>query len=266
MLEKQIYQITKKLGIGAQFGGSYFCHDLRVIRLPRHGASCPIGIGLSCSADRNIKAKITQKGVYLEKLETQPEKFLDNTNNKAFKNPVKIELNKGIEFIKKELTKHQVGTRLSLCGKMIVARDIAHSLFIKKLKKNEPIANYLKDYIIFYAGPAKTPTGHTCGSLGPTTASRMDSYIPPLQKEGASLVTLAKGNRSEKVVESCKQNGGFYLGTIGGAAALFGSSCIKKIETIDYPQLGMEAVYLIEVINLPAFIIIDDKGNNFYNL
>ncbi|HAK46417.1 MAG TPA: fumarate hydratase [Spirochaeta sp.] len=268
-LEDEVLKMTQKLGIGAQFGGKYFCHDVRVIRLPRHGASCPVGIGVSCSADRNIKAKITLDGIFLEKLERNPSRFLTTGNGKgkAAKEEtavVSIDLSMGMEKLRKTLSRYPVKTRIMLNGKIIVARDIAHAKLEQRLQSGEGLPDYMKDHIIFYAGPAKTPAGETSGSLGPTTAGRMDPYVPVFQKEGASLVMLAKGNRSQAVVDSCKEYGGFYLGTIGGAAALLGRDCITDVELLEYPELGMEAIYMITVEDFPAFIVVDDKGNDFF--
>ncbi|RLC23437.1 MAG: fumarate hydratase [Deltaproteobacteria bacterium] len=262
-LESELLEISCSLGIGAQFGGKYFCHDIRVIRLPRHGASCPIGLGVSCSADRNIKAKITKGGIFLERLETDPERYLPKptwTNHNA----VNIDLNKSMDEIRSILNKYPVSTRLLLTGKLVVARDIAHAKIKERIETGQGIPEYFKKHIVYYAGPAKTPEGYPSGSFGPTTSGRMDSYVPLFQEHGGSLVMLAKGNRSGIVTESCKKHGGFYLGCIGGTAARLGKECIKHIETIEYPELGMEAVFLITVRNFPAFIIIDDKGNDFY--
>ena len=268
-LEEEILEMTRRLGIGAQFGGKYFCHDVRVIRLPRHGASCPVGIGVSCSADRNIRAKITPDGIYLEKLERNPARFLKSASGGlssagSMSEAVNIDLSMGMDRLRAILSAHPVSTRLMLNGKIIVARDIAHARLNQRLENGEGLPDYIKEHIIFYAGPAKTPEGRASGALGPTTAGRMDSYVPVFQKEGASLVMLAKGNRSQAVVDSCRENGGFYLGTIGGAAAFLGRDCINDVELLEYPELGMEAVYMITVRNFPAFIVIDDKGNDFY--
>ncbi len=263
-LEVQMLRISRKLGTGAQFGGKYFCHGVRVIRLPRHGASCPIGLGVSCSADRNIKAKITGKGIFLEKLETDPAKYLPGPQGTE-ESAVRINLNKPMDEICTLLAGYSVGTRLLLTGKIVVARDIAHAKLYERLKKGEVLPQYFKDHIIYYAGPAKTPEGYSSGSFGPTTAERMDSYLPLFQNHGGCLITLAKGNRSKSVTESCKTYGGFYLGSIGGAAARLGKECIAGIETIEYPELGMEAIFMIRVKDFPAFIIIDDKGNDFYD-
>ncbi len=262
-LEEEILGISRELGIGAQFGGKYFCHDVRVVRLPRHGASCPVGIGVSCSADRNIKAKITKGGIYLEQLEKDPSKYLPETAGKDGE-AVNIDLNRPMDEIRSILTKYPVAARLSLSGTIIVARDIAHAMLQERLDKGEGIPQYFKDHIIYYAGPAKTPEGHASGSFGPTTAGRMDTYVPIFQEQGASMVMLAKGNRSKTVTDACKKYGGFYLGSIGGPAARLGRECITKVEILEFPELGMEAIYKIEVKNFPAFIIVDDKGNDFF--
>ena len=262
-LEAELLGISRSLGIGAQFGGKYFCHDIRVIRLPRHGASCPIGLGVSCSADRNIKAKISKGGIFLEKLETDPERYLPKPGRK-YNNAVNIDLNKSMDEIRSILNKYPVSTRLLLTGKFVVARDIAHAKIKERIERGESLPEYFKKHIIYYAGPAKTPEGCPSGSFGPTTSGRMDPYVPFLQEHGGSLVMLAKGNRSGIVTESCKRHGGFYLGCIGGTAARLGKECITDIETLEYPELGMEAVFLITVKDFPAFIIIDDKGNDFY--
>jgi fumarate hydratase, class I len=262
-LEAELLGISRKLGIGAQFGGKYFCHDIRVIRLPRHGASCPIGLGVSCSADRNIKAKITKGGIFLERLETDPERYLPKPGRADY-NTVNIDLNKSMDEILGILTRYPVSTRLLLTGKLVVARDIAHAKIKEQIETGHGLPEYFKKHIIYYAGPAKTPESYPSGSFGPTTSGRMDSYVPLFQEHGGSLIMLAKGNRSGIVTESCKKHGGFYLGCIGGTAARLGKECITDIETIEYPELGMEAVFLITVRNFPAFIIIDDKGNDFY--
>ncbi len=262
-LEATLLGISRELGIGAQFGGKYFCHDVRVVRLPRHGASCPIGIGVSCSADRNIKGKITSEGIYIEQLEKDPSQFLPLV---AFEDDeaVRIPLNRPMDDIRAELSKYPVATRLLLTGDIIVARDIAHAKLKERLDNGENLPDYVKDHIIYYAGPAKTPEGFPSGSFGPTTAGRMDSYVSLFQKHGASMVMLAKGNRSRQVTESCQKYGGFYLGSIGGPAARLGKECITKIETLAYPELGMEAIFKISVVDFPAFIIVDDKGNDFF--
>ena len=264
-LEKDILKLTQEIGIGAQFGGKYFCHDVRVVRLPRHGASLPIAIAVSCSADRQVKAKITKDGVFIEKLETEPAHFLPaTTQDDLDQNEVKIDLNQPMEKILAQLSKHPAKTRVSLTGTLVVARDLAHSKIKELIDSGKPMPQYLKDHAVYYAGPAKTPTGLASGSFGPTTAGRMDSYVEEFQAAGGSLIMLAKGNRSSAVAQSCKKYGGFYLGSIGGPAARLAQDCIKKVEVLDYEELGMEAVFKIEVENFPAFIIIDDKGNDFY--
>ena len=264
-LEKEILKLTQDIGIGAQFGGKYFCHDVRVVRLPRHGASLPIAIAVSCSADRQVKAKITKDGVFVEKLETEPAHFLPaTTNDDLDQDEVKIDLSKPMTEILAQLSKYPAKTRVSLTGTLVVARDLAHSKIKELIDSGKPMPKYLKDHAIYYAGPAKTPTGYASGSFGPTTAGRMDSYVEEFQALGGSLIMLAKGNRSAAVAQSCKKYGGFYLGSIGGPAARLAQDCIKKIEVLDYEELGMEAVFKIEVENFPAFIIIDDKGNDFY--
>jgi fumarate hydratase class I len=262
-LEEELLEISRGLGIGAQFGGKYFCHDIRVIRLPRHGASCPIGLGVSCSADRNIKAKITREGIFLEMLETDPAKYLSKPRE-TDEDAVPIDLNKPMDEVRAILSKYPVATRLMLTGKIIVARDIAHAKLKERIDKGEGLPQFFKDHIIYYAGPAKIPDGYPSGSFGPTTAGRMDPYVPLFQKLGGSMVMLAKGNRSREVTQSCKKYNGFYLGSIGGPAAKLGKECITKIETIEYPELGMEAIFMITVKDFPAFIIIDDKGNDFF--
>ncbi len=262
-LEAKLLKISSELGIGAQFGGKYFCLDTRVIRLPRHGASCPIGLGVSCSADRNIKAKITKEGIFLETLEKDPSKYLPQIKESEA-GAVSIDLDRPMAEIRNILTKYPVATRLLLSGKIVVARDIAHAKLKERLDRGEGIPQYFMDHIIYYAGPAKTPKGYPSGSFGPTTAGRMDSYVPEFQKNGASMVMLAKGNRSKIVTDSCKKYGGFYLGSIGGPAARLGKECITNIETIEYPELGMEAIFMITVKDFPAFIIVDDKGNDFF--
>ncbi|MBW1812461.1 MAG: fumarate hydratase [Deltaproteobacteria bacterium] len=261
--EAELLDISRELGIGAQFGGKYFCLDVRVIRLPRHGASMPIGIGVSCSADRHIKAKITKKGIFLEKLESNPSRFLP-TDVDTDESAVRVDLDSSMDDIRATLGKYPVATRLLLTGKIVVARDIAHAKLQERLEQGEDLPAYFKDHIIYYAGPAKTPTGYPSGSFGPTTAERMDPYVAGFQKKSGSLVMLAKGNRSKSVTQSCKQFGGFYLGSIGGPAARLGKECITHIETIEYPELGMEAIFRITVKDFPAFIIIDDKGNDFF--
>ena len=268
--EAEILQITRDLGIGAQFGGKYYCHDVRVIRLPRHGASCPIGIGVSCSADRQALAKITPDGIFIEKLERDPARFLPDagsTDSDADDTAVvEIDLNQPMAQILETLSQHPVETRLSLTGPLIVARDIAHAKLLERLEAEGALPDYFKDHPVYYAGPAKTPDGMASGSFGPTTAGRMDSYVPTFQATGGSMVMLAKGNRSRQVRESCKTNGGFYLGSIGGVAAKLALESIRKVEVLEYPELGMEAVWKIEVENFPAFIITDDKGNDFFDI
>ena len=264
-LEKDILKLTQDIGIGAQFGGKYFCHDVRVVRLPRHGASLPIAIAVSCSADRQVKAKITKDGVFIEKLETEPAHFLPATTDEDLdQDEVKINLSKPMAEILAQLSKYPAKTRVSLTGTLVVARDLAHSKIKELIDSGKPMPQYLKDHAVYYAGPAKTPTGLASGSFGPTTAGRMDSYVEQFQALGGSMIMLAKGNRSSAVAQSCKKYGGFYLGSIGGPAARLAQDCIKKVEVLDYEELGMEAVFKIEVENFPAFIIIDDKGNDFY--
>jgi fumarate hydratase class I len=262
-LEDQILGISRELGIGAQFGGKYFCLDTRVIRLPRHGASCPIGLGVSCSADRNIKAKITREGIFIEKLETDPAKYLLEVEITS-QDAVGVDLNRPMDQIRQQLSRYAVATPLLLTGKIVVARDIAHAKLKKRLDGGGTLPDYFKNHIIYYAGPAKTPAGYPSGSFGPTTAGRMDPYVPVFQARGGSLIMLAKGNRSTLVTDSCKRYGGFYLGSIGGPAARLGKDCITNVELIEYPELGMEAIYLITVKDFPAFIIVDDKGNDFF--
>ena len=264
-LEKQVLELTRTLGIGAQFGGKYFCHDVRVVRLPRHGASLPIAIAVSCSADRQAKAKITKDGIFLEELERDPARFLpDTTDEHLDDNLVRIDLNQPMDAVRAELSKHPVKTRIALTGTIVVARDLAHARIKEALDAGKPLPQYMKDYAVYYAGPAKTPTGFASGSFGPTTAGRMDSYVDQFQKAGGSFVMLAKGNRSKAVTDACKNNGGFYLGSIGGPAARLAQDCIKKVEVLDFEDLGMEAVWKIDVVDFPAFIIVDDKGNDFY--
>ena len=264
-LEEKVLELTRTLGIGAQFGGKYFCHDVRVVRLPRHGASLPIAIAVSCSADRQAKAKITKDGIFLEELERDPAHFLpDTTDEHLDDNVVKIDLNQSMDKVRAELSKHPVKTRVSLTGTIVVARDLAHSRIKEALDAGKPLPQYLKDYAVYYAGPAKTPAGYASGSFGPTTAGRMDSYVEQFQKAGGSFVMLAKGNRSKAVTDACKANGGFYLGSIGGPAARLAQDCIKKVEVLDFDDLGMEAVYKIDVVDFPAFIVVDDKGNDFF--
>ena len=256
--------MTQRRGIGAQFGGKYFCLDVRVIRLPRHGASLPIGIGVSCSADRQALAKITKDGVFLEQLEKNPARFLPEMQEDESQDVVQIDLHKGMQSVLEELTKYPVKTRLSLNGPLIVARDLAHSRLRERLNAGEGLPNYFKEFPIYYAGPAKTPEGYASGSFGPTTAGRMDAFVNKFQEAGGSMVMLAKGNRSKMVVQACQKHGGFYLGSIGGSAARLAQNCIKKVETLEYEDLGMEAIRKIEVKDFPAFIITDDKGNDFF--
>ena len=264
--EAEILQITRDLGIGAQFGGKYYCHDVRIIRLPRHGASCPIGIGVSCSADRQAFAKITPDGLFIETLERDPAKFLPDLSDQPEDDVVAIDLTKPMSEILASLSAHPVETRLALTGPLIVARDIAHAKLLERLDQDGKLPDYFKNHPVYYAGPAKTPEGMASGSFGPTTAGRMDSYVPTFQAKGGSMVMLAKGNRSRVVRDSCKEHGGFYLGSIGGVAAKLALESIKKIEVLEYPELGMEAVWKIEVENFPAFIVMDDKGNDFFDL
>jgi fumarate hydratase class I len=265
VLEQQVLDITAKIGHGAQFGGKYFCHDVRVIRLPRHGASCPVAIAVSCSADRQALAKITVDGVFLEKLESDPAQYLpESTGEDLAGDVVRIDLNRPMSDIRAELAKHPVATRLSLTGPLVVARDIAHAKIAERLAAGEPMPRYLAEHPVYYAGPAKTPEGYASGSFGPTTAGRMDSYVDQFQAAGGSLVMLAKGNRSAAVTQACQRHGGFYLGSIGGAAAKLARDCITKVDVLEYPELGMEAVWKIEVRDFPAFIIVDDKGNDFF--
>jgi fumarate hydratase class I len=265
-LEGQIHKLTQDIGVGAQFGGKYFCHDVRVIRLPRHGASCPIGIGVSCSADRQVSGKITKEGIFLEELDTNPARFLPEiTDDHLDDNVVNLDLNQSMDTIRSELSKYPIKTRLSLKGTIIVARDIAHAKLKECIDNGIGLPNYIKDHAIYYAGPAKTPEGMASGSFGPTTAGRMDSYVDLFQANGGSMVMLAKGNRSQSVTDACKKHGGFYLGSIGGPAARLAQDCIKKIEIIEYEELGMEAIWKIEVENFPAFIVVDDKGNDFFD-
>ncbi|MDF4253683.1 fumarate hydratase [Streptomyces sp. WMMB303] len=270
-LEEKVFELTQQIGIGAQFGGKYFCHDVRVVRLPRHGASCPVAIAVSCSADRQAKAKITAEGVFLEQLETDPARFLPETTDSELTesagpdlDAVRIDLARPMDEILAELTKHPVRTRLSLTGTLVVARDIAHAKIKERLDAGEEMPQYLKDHPVYYAGPAKTPEGYASGSFGPTTAGRMDAYVEQFQAAGGSRVMLAKGNRSKQVTDACAAHGGFYLGSIGGPAARLAQDCIKKVEVLEYEELGMEAVWRIEVEDFPAFIVVDDKGNDFF--
>ncbi len=264
-LEEKVLEISRRTGIGAQFGGKYFCHDVRVIRLPRHGASCPVGIAVSCSADRQALGKITKEGVFLEALERDPAKYLPETTHDDLPGDVvHIDLGRPMSEIRAELSKYPTKTRLSLSGPMIVARDIAHAKLKERLDRGDGMPSYLKEFAVYYAGPAKTPAGYASGSFGPTTAGRMDAYVDQFQAAGGSLVMLAKGNRSPAVTEACKKHGGFYLGSIGGPAARLAQECIKKVEVLEYPELGMEAVWKIDVVDFPAFIVVDDKGNDFF--
>ena len=264
-LEKEVLLEAQKMGLGAQFGGKYFAHDVRIVRLPRHGASCPVGMGVSCSADRNIKCKINKDGIWIEKLEDNPGQYIPEELRQAGEGEaVQINLNQPMADILKELAKYPVSTRLSLNGTIIVGRDIAHAKLKERLDKGEDLPQYVKDHPIYYAGPAKTPTGMACGSMGPTTAGRMDSYVDLFQSHGGSMIMLAKGNRSQQVTDACQKHGGFYLGSIGGPAAILAQNNIKSIECVEYPELGMEAIWKIEVENFPAFILVDDKGNDFF--
>jgi len=264
-LEQQVLEITRKNGIGAQFGGKYFCHDVRVIRLPRHGASCPVGMGVSCSADRQAKGKITREGVFLEQLETNPARFLPEVDEQSMAGDVvKIDLRAPMAEIRATLSKYPIKTRLSLTGPMVVARDIAHARLKERLDAGQGLPQYLKDHVVYYAGPAKTPAGMASGSFGPTTAGRMDAYVDTFQAAGGSFVMLAKGNRSKAVTDACKKYGGFYLGSIGGPAAILAQDSITKVEVLDYADLGMESVWRIEVKDFPAFLVVDDKGNDFF--
>jgi len=263
--EQKVFELTQSLGIGAQFGGKYFCHDVRVIRLPRHGASCPVGIGVSCSADRQVMGKITADGVFIEQLETDPSKYLpDVTDEHLDGDVVDIDLNRPMADVLAELSKHPVKTRLSLSGSLVVARDIAHAKLKERLDAGDGMPQYFKDHAVYYAGPAKTPEGMASGSFGPTTAGRMDSYVDQFLAAGGSMIMLAKGNRSKQVTEACKTHGGFYLGSIGGPAARLAQDCITKVEMVEYEELGMEAIWKIEIKDFPAFIIVDDKGNDFF--
>ena len=265
-LENKLLEEAHKIGLGAQFGGKAFAHDIRVIRLPRHGASCPIGMGVSCSADRNIKAKINAEGIWLEKMDMNPSELIPEEYRKPGEGAkgIEIDLGKGMDAVRAELTKYPVSTRVNLKGTIIVARDIAHAKLKARLDAGEDLPQYIKDYPVLYAGPAKTPEGYACGSMGPTTANRMDPYVDEFQEHGGSLVMIAKGNRTQVVTDACKKHGGFYLGTIGGVAAVLSQSCIKSIECVEYPELGMEAVWKIRVEDFPAFILVDDKGHDFF--
>ncbi len=265
-MEAQVLKMSQEMGIGAQFGGKYFCHDVRVIRLPRHGASCPVGLAVSCSADRQILSKITAEGIFLEQLETEPAKYLPEIDGADLGGEVvKIDLNRPMDEIRRELSKHPVSTRLSLSGPIIVARDIAHAKLKERIDAGEGLPQYFKDQCVYYAGPAKTPEGYVSGSFGPTTAGRMDSYVEEFQANGGSMIMLAKGNRSRQVTKACKEHGGFYLGSIGGPAARLAQDCIRKVEVREYEELGMEAIWQIEVEDFPAFIVVDDKGNDFFS-
>ena len=263
-MEQEILKMTQSLGVGAQFGGKYFCHDVRVIRMPRHGASLPIGLGVSCSADRQVLGKITKDGVYLEELEHNPAQYLPAVEQALGGEVVKIDLNQPMKDILATLAQHPIKTRVSMSGTMIVARDSAHAKLRERLEKGEPLPDYFKNHPVYYAGPAKTPDGYASGAFGPTTAGRMDSFVDQFQAAGGSMVMVAKGNRAAAVRDACKKHGGFYLGSIGGAAANLAEHCIKKVEVVEYPELGMEAIWRIEVEDFPAFIIIDDKGNDFF--
>ena len=264
-MEAKLKKASEELGLGAQFGGKYFAHDIRVVRLPRHGASCPVGMGVSCSADRNIKAKINKEGIWIEKMEDNPARLIPEEYKEAGEGGgVKIDLNQPMADILAELSKYPVSTRLSLSGTIIVGRDIAHAKLKERIDKGEGLPQYIKDHPIYYAGPAKTPEGYTSGSMGPTTAGRMDSYVDLFQSHGGSLIMLAKGNRSQQVTDACQKHGGFYLGSIGGPAAILAQNSIKNLECLEYPELGMEAIWKIEVEDFPAFILVDDKGNDFY--
>ncbi|MCD8137203.1 MAG: fumarate hydratase [Parabacteroides gordonii] len=264
-LEKQVLEAAHNIGLGAQFGGKYYAHDVRIVRLPRHGASCPVGMGVSCSADRNIKCKINKDGIWIEKMDSNPGRLIPAELRKAGEgNAVKINLNQPMADILKELTKYPVSTRLSLSGTIVVGRDIAHAKLKERIDKGEGLPQYIKDHPIYYAGPAKTPAGMASGSFGPTTAGRMDSYVDLFQDNGGSMIMIAKGNRSQQVTDACQKHGGFYLGSIGGPAAILAQESIKKVECLEYPELGMEAIWKIEVEDFPAFILVDDKGNDFF--
>lgn len=264
-LEDMVFKMTQSLGIGAQFGGKYFCHDIKVIRLPRHGASCPVGLGVSCSADRQVKAKINKDGIFLEQLETNPARLLPvDSKTKASQEVVKINLDEGMDNLLKTLSAYPIKTRVMLSGKMIVARDIAHAKLKEMLDNGSGLPDYVKNNVIYYAGPAKTPQGHASGSFGPTTAQRMDPYVGLFQEHGGSMVTLAKGNRSKQVTDACQKYGGFYLGSIGGPAAQLGRDCITNVKVLEFEELGMEAIFEITVKDFPAFIVVDDKGNDFF--
>ena len=264
-LEKRVFEEACKIGLGAQFGGKYMAHDIRIIRLPRHGASCPIGLGVSCSADRNVKAKIDRDGIWIEKLDDNPTQWIPEEYREAGEDGgVRIDLDRPVKEVLAELTKYPVSTRLSLNGTIIVARDIAHARLKERLDRGEDLPQYFKDHPVFYAGPAKTPSGMACGSMGPTTANRMDPYVDLFQSHGGSMIMIAKGNRTQEVTDACRKHGGFYLGSIGGPAAILSYESIKSIECVEYPDLGMEAIWKIRVENFPAFILVDDKGNDFF--
>ena len=264
-LEKEVLEAAHNIGLGAQFGGKYYAHDVRIVRLPRHGASCPVGMGVSCSADRNIKCKINKEGIWIEKMDSNPGRLIpEELRNAGEGDAVKINLNQPMADILKELTKYPVSTRLSLSGTIVVGRDIAHAKLKERIDKGEGLPQYIKDHPIYYAGPAKTPAGMASGSFGPTTAGRMDSYVDLFQDNGGSMIMIAKGNRSQQVTDACKKHGGFYLGSIGGPAAILAQESIKKVECLEYPELGMEGIWKIEVENFPAFILVDDKGNDFF--
>jgi fumarate hydratase class I len=264
-MERQVLRLTQSLGVGAQFGGKYFCHDVRVIRLPRHGASLPIGLGVSCAADRQALGKITRDGVFLEELEHNPAQYMPDVDGaKLGGEVVNIDLSRPMEDILATLTHYPIKTRLSLTGPMIVARDLAHAKLRERLENGQGLPEYFKNHPIYYAGPAKTPDGYASGAFGPTTAGRMDSFVDDFQAAGGSMISVAKGNRSREVREACKKHGGFYLASIGGAAANLAEHCIKKVEVVEYPELGMEAIWRIEVADFPAFIVVDDKGNDFF--
>jgi len=264
-MEAEVLKMTQSTGVGAQFGGKYFCHDVRVVRLPRHGASLPIGLGVSCAADRQALGKITRDGVFLEELERHPAQYLPEVDEEKLGGEVvKVDLRKPMKEILAKLSRYPVKTRLSLTGPMIVARDLAHAKLRERLEAGKGLPDYFKNHPVYYAGPAKTPAGYASGSFGPTTAGRMDSYIDQFQAAGGSMISLAKGNRSAQVREACKKHGGFYLASIGGSAAKLAEHCIKKVDVHEYPELGMEAILSIEVENFPAFIVIDDKGNDFF--
>ena len=269
-LEAEVHKLTQNLGIGAQFGGKYFCHDVRIVRLPRHGASCPVGMAVSCSADRQAVGKITRDGIFIEQLETDPARFLPDVEehdlDEAATDVVHIDLNRPMSEIRAELSHHPVKTRVMLTGPLVVARDIAHAKLKERLAAGQGLPQYMQDHAVYYAGPAKTPDGMASGSFGPTTAGRMDSYVDEFQAAGGSFVMLAKGNRSRQVTDACKKYGGFYLGSIGGPAARLAQDCITKVEVLEYAELGMEAVWRIEVEDFPAFIVVDDKGNDFFDL